>query len=356
ETGAKTEVPEIQEQTQQQAMSSKRLANSATDIISPVKEEATDTTMDGLSPMTPPETTSPKTRKRGHPSPTPDSEPSNKKCKETPFSPSQNGNLVAPPPTFPSPPGMPATVHDKATWQGFCDIESEPAYFSVLLREMGVQDVTVREVFSMDHDFILANIPQPIYGFILLFHYREFGNDDQPAECPPDVWFANQLPAQNSCATLAMINILMNQSASSTADGVQIGEHLAQFKDFTTDMTPYQRGEALASFDFVKRIHNSFAKKMDILEADKHLSSKVKRATSQHKPSKNAPGTKSRRRRAVSTASATSASSSESVQENAHHYIAFVPCGTQIYKLDGLDKQPTCMGPFDPIRGETWLQ
>jgi ubiquitin carboxyl-terminal hydrolase L5 len=252
---------------------------------------------------------------------------------------------------------MPATIFDKETWQGFCDIESEPAYFSVILREMGVRHVTVREVFSMDQDFLLDNIPQPIYGFILLFHYREFGNDDQAAECPKDVWFANQLPAQNSCATLAMINIMMNQN--NEAD-VNIGEHLSQFKDFTQDLSPYQRGEALASFDFVKKIHNSFAKKMDILEGDKHLSSKVKRAqrikaqlaAETTKPTKK--GTKSRR--AASTDTAASDDSTESIEDNAHHYIAFVPVGNEVWKLDGLDRQPTCMGSFDPQQGETWLE
>ena len=142
----------------------------------------------------------------------------------------------------------------------------------------------------MDQEFILENIPQPIYGFILLFHYREFGNDNQADECPKDVWFANQLPAQNSCATLAMINILMNQS-----DEAVIGEHLEQFKDFTKDFTPYQRGEAFASFDFVKKIHNSFAKKMDILEGDKHLSYKVKR-TERLKAQKAAEKTKPSKR------------------------------------------------------------
>jgi ubiquitin carboxyl-terminal hydrolase L5 len=301
-------------------------------------------------------TSSPNIKKRGLPEPDAASEPSSKKSRDSPTPPSaQNGASTAP--IFPSPPDMPATTFDKETWQGFCDIESEPACFSVILREMGVRDVTVREVFSMDLDFLLGNITQPIYGFILLFHYREFGNDDQAKDCPKDVWFANQLPAQNSCATLAMINILMNQS--NEAD-VHIGEHLAQFKDFTKELSPYQRGEAFASFDFVKKIHNSFAKKMDILEGDKHLSYKVKRAqrikaqvlSEKAKPTRK--GTKSRR--AASADTVASDDSTESVKDNEHHYIAFVPVGNEIWKLDGLDRQPTCMGSFDPQRGETWLE
>ncbi|CBX98366.1 hypothetical protein LEMA_P097750.1 [Plenodomus lingam JN3] len=263
-------------------------------------------------------------------------------------------------------------VIDKNNWQGFCEIESEPAYFSVILREMGVENVTVREVLTMDPNYLEASLPQPIHGLILLFHYREFGNADQSPECPSNVWFANQLPAQNSCATLAMINILMNSAE------VQIGEHLSQFKDFTRDLTPYQRGEALASFDFVKRIHNSFAKKMDILVSDKLLSYKVSRETrlraqeEQDKQDKEAAtisnksnkrrGTtststksKSKSRRRASTVSVTTENSAEAHEETSHHFIAFVPTGTEVWKLDGLDHQPTSMGQFDPAKGETWL-
>ncbi|KAF2827519.1 cysteine proteinase [Ophiobolus disseminans] len=277
-------------------------------------------------------------------------EPISKKTKDSPNM-SSTEDVKSTDPVFPSPPDYPATKHDKETWQGFCEIESEPAYFSVILREMGAQDLTVREVFGMTPD-LLDMLPQPIYGLILLFRYREFGTEDQPTECPTDVWFANQLPAQNSCGTLAMINILMNSTE------ISIGEHLQQFKDFTSDMTPFQRGEAFASFDYVKKIHNSFAKKMDILEGDKHLSYKVRRSQ-RLKDLESAPKgknitSKSRSRRHSGDSTATD-DSAESFEENGHHFIAFVPVGNEVYKLDGLDKQPTSVGSFDPEAGETWL-
>ncbi|CAN9239708.1 unnamed protein product [Alternaria alternata] len=339
--------PEIKDGTQQQqAMPSKDSVDQAAEVVPSItektKEDPTAEPHDGPgSPSKISKVSPSNTKKRGLPEPDTASEPISKKSKDspTPLS-TQNGAVTAPRPG-----------RDSAT------SKVKPACFSVILREMGVRDVTVREVFSMDPEFLLVNIPQPIYGFILLFHYREFGNDGQATECPKDVWFANQLPAQNSCATLAMINILMNQSHE--AD-IRIGEHLTQFKDFTQDLPPYQRGEAFASFDFVKKIHNSFAKKMDILEGDKHLSYKVKRAqrvkaqllSEKAKPTKK--GSKSRR--AASADTVVSNDSAESVEDNAHHYIAFVPVGNEVWKLDGLDKQPTCMGSFDPQQGETWLE
>jgi ubiquitin carboxyl-terminal hydrolase L5 len=228
---------------------------------------------------------------------------------------------------------------DAGAWQGFCEIESEPACFSVILRDMGVQGVLVREAFSVD-PMLLATLPQPIYGLILLFRHRKFGRTNQATECPSNLWFANQLPAQNSCATLAMMNIIMNNT------DIDIGEHLRQFKDFTQDLTPFQRGEAFANFDFVKKIHNSFAKTMDIFESDKHLCNKVKRAK------REIDGKKERR---ASADSAATDDSTDSYVENAHHFIAFAPVGDEVWKLDGLDAQPALLGTFGGREGETWL-
>ncbi|KAF1946630.1 ubiquitin carboxyl-terminal hydrolase 2 [Clathrospora elynae] len=345
----------VKETIDEEAMPTKDSANPVNDHVSAVvegdSEGSTSPISNGaLPPAEKPKKDSPNTRKRGLPEPSQEHEPSSKKSKDSPPIPPPKNELSTAP-VFPSPADMPATAHDKETWQGFCDIESEPAYFSVILREMGVQGLTVREVLTMDQDYLQEHIPQPIYGCILIFHYREFGNDDQADECPKDVWFANQLPAQNSCATLAMINILMNST------DVVIGEYLNQFKNFTSDFTPYQRGEALASFDFVKRIHNSFAKKMDLLEGDKHLSYKVKRAErlKNELAEKTNFGKRDTQSRRASADSVATDDSGESHEENAHHFIAFVPVGNEVWKLDGLDAQPTSMGSFAPERGETWL-
>jgi ubiquitin carboxyl-terminal hydrolase L5 len=292
----------------------------------------------------PPE--SPGSKKRALPDPSTEAEPSPKKAKApssmveieehaSPDSDTKDDNDSSPPPAS-------DLKISKENWQGFCEIESDPAYFSVILREMGVKDVAVREVFAMD-PAILNMVPHPIHGLIFLFRYREFGNEDQAADAPEDVWFCNQLPAQNSCGTLAMLNIIMNKPE------LDIGEHLVQFKDFTQDMSSVQRGEALASFDFVKQIHNSFAKRMDILENDKHLAAKARRAERLKEQAKKG---KSRRNSAESAASE---DSTDSFEENGHHFIAFVPVGGEVWKLDGMDAQPTCVGTFDAAVGETWL-
>jgi ubiquitin carboxyl-terminal hydrolase L5 len=200
-----------------------------------------------------------------------------------------------------------------------------------MMRLMGVKGVSVRQVYAVDE---LQMVAQPLYGLILLYRYRQSdGNHEVSQRCPDNVWFANQLPAQNSCATLAMFNIIMN------ADNVELGANLQHFKDFTSAFTPYLRGEAFASFQFVKRIHNSFAKKMDMLEDDMHLSNKVKRNK-----------TSGRR------GSGDSNSSQESIEENAHHFIAFVPIDGHVWKLDGMDYQPVDIGAYDPALPDSWLE
>ena len=280
--------------------------------------------------------TSPPPRKRGSVEPV--EEPDAKRVKKSSASP-QNGE----PKSLEQDTSEAVDVADsvtKDTWQGFCEIQSEPAYFSAILKDMGVRNIKIEELISLHPEYLLENpIPCSSYGLIFLYQYRDQGTSDQPKDASSHVWFANQLPAQNSCATLAMINILMNN------DNVEIGEYLQQFKDFTKDFNPYQRGEAIASFDFVKKVHNSFAKKMDILEADKHLSYKVKR-------SKRLLDDKKARRK--STDSASTDDSAESLEDDANHFIAFIPVGDEVWMLDGLNYQPINVGSFDADRDQNW--
>jgi len=241
-------------------------------------------------------------------------------------------------------------VFDKEKWQGYCEIENEPAFFSVILREIGVQNVTVRQVLMLDPD-ILATMPNPIFGLILCYRHRDFDIANQEKTCPPDIWFANQMPAQNSCATLAMIHTLLNTDN----ENIDIGEHMRQFKDYSNDLTPFHRGQAFASWQFVKNIHNSFAKKMDIYQDDENLSRKVRKFEKAKLKAgfalKSAPKGKARRDSQDSNATDTS---KDSFEENAQHYIAFVPSNGAVWKLDGMNSFPTRMDTYDEAGGESW--
>lgn len=60
--------------------------------------------------------------------------------------------------------------------------------------------------------------------------------------------------ASNACASVALLNIVNN------IPDVDLGENLQQFKEFTMPFTPALRGDAINNFEFVKRVHNSFAR------------------------------------------------------------------------------------------------
>jgi len=58
----------------------------------------------------------------------------------------------------------------------------------------------------------------------------------------------------SACASVALLNIINN------IDGIDLGEELQHFKDFTMPFTPALRGDAIGNFKFVKQIHNSFGR------------------------------------------------------------------------------------------------
>lgn len=162
------------------------------------------------------------------------------------------------------------TPPDRNTWPGWVEMESEPAFFNAMLKDMGVHGVKTSEVWSLD-DNDLAILPQPVHALIFLFRYRETDKDDLVTECPAEVWYAEQVP-DFACATVALLNIVNN------IPGLEMGKDLRDFRNFTKDMSPRLRGEAIDEFTFVKRIHNSFAREADILQADMHLKEKAAKA------------------------------------------------------------------------------
>jgi ubiquitin carboxyl-terminal hydrolase L5 len=56
----------------------------------------------------------------------------------------------------------------------------------------------------------------------------------------------------NACATVALLNIVMNTSE------IDLGDALTAFKESTRSFTPPYRGQALSQNNFIRNIHNSF--------------------------------------------------------------------------------------------------
>ncbi|KAF3763633.1 hypothetical protein M406DRAFT_74217 [Cryphonectria parasitica EP155] len=262
------------------------------------------------------------------------------------------------------------TSDDQDKWKAWVEMESEPAFFSGLLRDLGVKDVKVAEMFSVSIDDIQL-LPQPVLGFILLCKYA---NEDQeeaatPAP-PPSLWFANQTMA-NGCATVALLNILMNQPT------VDLGASLTAFKAQTADLPPHLRGYLLDSNPAMRQTHNSYARCLEHLNADLLLSNEYEdcggwpeEETSTTATSTTGGGNKTSAKRKTTTTSNSSAkkkrkSSSaptastttttatrkkrrRASDDNACHYKAFVPVDGQVWVLDGLEEKPVSLGPTQP--------
>ncbi|EDP53179.1 ubiquitin C-terminal hydrolase 37 [Aspergillus fumigatus A1163] len=121
--------------------------------------------------------------------------------------------------------------------------------------------------------------------------------------------------ASNACASVALLNIVNN------IEGVDLGENLRHFREFTMPFTPALRGDAINNFEFVKRIHNSFARKMDILNSDLQL--KVEATSKRSRSGKDRHD--------------------EFETDAGFHFIAFVPALGKVWKFDGLERQPQAL-------------
>jgi len=149
---------------------------------------------------------------------------------------------------------------------------------------------------------------RPIYGLIFLFKWVE---SKEPREIltdyDPELFFANQV-INNACATQAILSILMNRDKD-----IEIGEELSNLKSFTLGLNPKDRGLTIGNSDKIKEAHNSFARQDPFdVEIDKRAGK----------------------------------------EEDAFHFVGYVPFKGQIYELDGLQAGPICFGECGE---ETWL-
>ncbi|TGO51329.1 hypothetical protein BCON_0163g00100 [Botryotinia convoluta] len=216
----------------------------------------------------------------------------------------------------------PLTDDERKSWKGWCELESDPALFNYILREYGVKDVKIQEVLSLE-DEMLQYLRKPVYGLVFLFKYIEDDSEDEetPLKCPNHIWFANQT-THNACATIALLNIVMN------VPNLDLGVGIRGFKEDTLFLKPAYRGQKLSQNECIRNIHNSFARRMDILNADLALSNEVSAWKKKRKTKRKSGRSKSR-----------------SDVESGYHFIAFVPVEGIVWRLDGLQRQPVSLGP-----------
>lgn len=132
-------------------------------------------------------------------------------------------------------------------------IESDPAVFSALIKDLGVKDVDIVDILSIDAESLSAFSPN--WGVIFLFKYQ--GNDGTKREeeshaATEHVWFAHQ-KIPNACGTQAILALLLNQHAE-----IELGPQLETFREFTASLPPDIRGDAVDGALF-RDTHNQFS-------------------------------------------------------------------------------------------------
>ncbi|TRX90520.1 hypothetical protein FHL15_008493 [Xylaria flabelliformis] len=106
-------------------------------------------------------------------------------------------------------------IDERKEYRGWVELESEPAFFNAMLQDLDAKTLTVQEVVALDKT-ILAELPHMKLARIV---QRTFG-----------------LTTANACATVALMNIIMN------AHGVKFGPELEEFRHTTKPLPPPHRG------------------------------------------------------------------------------------------------------------------
>ncbi|KAH7325086.1 hypothetical protein B0I35DRAFT_174986 [Stachybotrys elegans] len=227
----------------------------------------------------------------------------------------------------------PLEPQDIQDWEGWIELESEPDFFNVILRELGVYDVVAKEIFTLTSSSHLASFPKPIHGLIFLFQFQPNMTEHENDADTSDVWFANQTTS-NACATVALLNIVMN------IPDICLGEELRDFKESTKDLGTALRGHELSKNQFIRTIHNSFTRRMDHLNADLALDNEISDAA-----------TKKRRINGKGKGRSKKAAEDSNF---GFHFIAYVPVGDAVWELDGLKSKPSKIGPM-PSDPNDWI-
>lgn len=186
----------------------------------------------------------------------------------------------------------------------WCTIESDPGVMTELMAKLGVKGVQAEELWDLSPEGMMQIAP--VHGLIFLFKWVEGSSRKAPEIVVPDLFFAQQV-IQNACATQALLNILLN------CEGLELGEELSQFKSFTqgAGLDPETCGMTIGNSDTIRTVHNSFARQQVFSVAQK--------------------GGK---------------------DDDAFHFVGYVPFRGKLYELDGLQAAPIDHGAIP--EGTEW--
>lgn len=187
----------------------------------------------------------------------------------------------------------------------WCLIESDPGVFSELIREFGCKGIQVEELWSLDGEQF-ENL-KPIHGLIFLFKWTKDTSEPSGSIVQDSrldkIFFARQV-IENACATQAILSVLLN----CRHPDVKLGATLLELKEFCQGFDANMKGLTISNSQVISSVHNSFARHQ-IFEFDPTMPKK---------------------------------------EEDAYHFISYVPIEGRLYELDGLKQGPIDLGPIPP--------
>lgn len=255
-------------------------------------------------------------------------------------------------------------------FSSWLELESDPGLFTLLLEHLGVNGLQVDMIYDLDgltSQFeqsdcqqqcnSLCNSPDDIFGFIFLFKWGGARRTQKRLESElrdryvtdesrvNSLFFAHQL-VENSCATLSLLHVILNQSPGR----LETGPLLSEFRDYTAGMSPESKGLAIASHPKLWAIHNGLGRVnreqslLERLETTGRASSSASRATDSDVEVVRFQSSRSKQ----PTSSSTSASSSHAAtsESDTYHFVSFVPVGGRLLELDGLRPHAVDHGPI----------
>lgn len=230
----------------------------------------------------------------------------------------------------------PLGEEDIEAWTGWAEVESEPAFFNLMLKKLGVKDLVFKELVTLE-PWGTDYLPAPVHGLVFLFQYSPQLMDEEEEDCNDEqVWFANQTTS-NSCASVALMNIVMN------AENVDLGDKLQAFKDSTMDLSTPLRGNSISNSAFIRTVHNSFVRRMDQLNADLSLAWEVDADNAKGAAKNPAPKRANRQSSNTGQKKGLKKGAKPDV-EYGFHFIAYVPAGGYVWELDGMRAKPRKIG------------
>ncbi|SAM00516.1 hypothetical protein [Absidia glauca] len=183
--------------------------------------------------------------------------------------------------------------------------------FAEMAQMYGVQGIECKEVYAIE---ALSSASTTVHGLIMSYALNSEtlrpAVDNQIMDQDAKSLFFSCQVVTNVCATSALLGVLLNIDDKELV----LGKELEEFRNFTKDFSPVDRGMAIANSDLLKKAHNTFAS-----FESKHDTRHYPRYED-IKPSKK--------------------QKSIHAEDPDYHFVAFVPANGYIWELDGYNKVP----------------